>query len=270
MPELPEVETTLRGIAPEVVGKKLNDIIVRQPQLRWLIPDQMRANLKRHRLRDVTRRAKYLFFHFDAGTVILHLGMSGHLRVLPLKTPAQKHDHVDFCFDDCMLRFTDPRRFGSISYTTDNPLQHPLLAKTGPEPLSRDFSGQYLFQLSRSRKVAVKNFIMNSHVVAGVGNIYATEALFTAGIRPQKPANKVSKAKYDDLCTEIKNVLQRAIKQGGTTLRDFKKSDGSKGYFQISLNVYGKDGEPCPKCGAELKLVKLGQRASVYCGKCQR
>lgn len=271
MPELPEVETTLRGIKSHVVGQQIIEIILRHTKLRWPIPQDIKQRLKGQILRNLTRRAKYLLFHFDVGTLILHLGMSGSIRILTQTIAPKKHDHVDILFaNQCTLRFTDPRRFGALLWTEQDPEQHALLASIGPEPLSKEFSGDYLFTKSRGKKVAIKIFIMNSAVVAGVGNIYATEALYQAKINPKLSASKVTKAQFGTLAKEIKNVLQLAIKKGGTTLKDFSRSDGSPGYFSIDLQAYGRGGKACLRCKTKLKSIRMGQRATVYCPQCQK
>lgn len=270
MPELPEVETACRGIAPHITGAKVERVIVRERRLRWPIEKDFEKKITGRSLIRISRRAKYLQLEFDNGVVLLHLGMSGHVRVIPPTTPLLKHDHVDIVFDNgTCLRFNDPRRFGSLHWTAD-PASHPLLAALGPEPLSDVFNGDYLFVASRKRKLAVKLFIMNSHIVVGVGNIYASEALFLAGIRPGRAAGRVTRAEYDQLAKAIKRVLQRAIRKGGTTLRDFTQPDGSSGYFSIDLNVYGRADEPCKLCGKPVKHKVMGQRATYWCSNCQR
>ncbi|WP_148337706.1 bifunctional DNA-formamidopyrimidine glycosylase/DNA-(apurinic or apyrimidinic site) lyase [Aquicella siphonis] len=271
MPELPEVETTLRGIGPCVIAQPVTDVIIRQHRLRWPIPRGLKNNLCNQTLRGLARRGKYILFHFDNGTLLLHLGMSGRLRILSEPAAAGKHDHADIHFAGRhILRFTDPRRFGALLWTTENPFQHPLLADMGPEPLTPDFHGQYLWAQARGRKAPVKAYIMDSKTVAGVGNIYATEALFHSGIRPQTAAGKVSLAQYQKLADAIKNVLENAVRKGGTTLKDFMQSDGSPGYFSIELQAYGRAGEPCVHCETTLKLIRTGQRSSVYCPVCQK
>lgn len=271
MPELPEVETTRRGIEPYVTGRTVDTITVRQRQLRWLIPDELETVLSGQMFSGVDRRAKYLLLRTAAGTLLLHLGMSGRLRILPEAIPAQKHDHVDIEFrDGHLLRFTDPRRFGAVLWTADAPEQHPLLMRLGPEPLEEEFNAGHLFRLSRGRQMPVKTFIMDGHVVVGVGNIYASEALFYAGIRPQRAAGNISLKRYTLLSEAIKQVLAHAIEQGGTTLRDFVGSNGNPGYFQQQLQVYGRAGEACRRCGEIIKVQRLGQRSTFFCVRCQR
>lgn len=270
MPELPEVETSRRGISPHIIGSSINKVIIRQPQLRWKITDQLQTYLANKELLSIDRRAKYLLLNFQSGTLLIHLGMSGSLRICPLQSSPEKHDHVDFIFEQCLLRYTDPRRFGAILWLGLTPLESSLLSHLGPEPLSADFTGKYLFELSRTRKIPVKQFIMDQKVVTGVGNIYATEALFLAGISPKRAAGNISLKRYLLLTTAIKNILEVAIKQGGTTLKDFVGGDGKPGYFQQTLLIYGKTGHQCPKCDKPLKSLKLAARNSVYCPSCQK
>ncbi len=271
MPELPEVETTRRGIMPHIEDKVVTAVTVRQAKLRWPVSEQISTLLKGSRVRSVSRRGKYLLIATDLGTVMIHLGMSGSLRVLPAGTMAGKHDHVDIEFDsDQLLRFTDPRRFGCILWLELGETSHPLLDSMGPEPLTDAFDGDYLFRLSRKRKAPIKAFIMDSKVVVGVGNIYANEALFLAGINPKRMAGRIAAARYDELATAIKQVLDKAIRAGGTTLRDFTNSEGNPGYFKQSLNVYGRDGQPCKGCGEELREIRQGGRSTVYCIHCQK
>jgi formamidopyrimidine-DNA glycosylase len=271
MPELPEVETTCRGIEPHILEQKVLDVTVRERKLRWPVPENLPDLLKNDSVIEVSRRAKYLLIKFTGGVLMIHLGMSGSLRIVKTSEPSEKHDHLDFQFQNgSVLRYRDPRKFGSIHWITGPLDEHPLLCALGPEPLSSDFSGSTFHVLSRKRKAAVKTFIMDGHVVVGVGNIYANEALFRAGIKPTLAAGKVSLARYEKLANVIKEILAEAIKVGGTTLRDFLGSDGEPGYFTQSLAVYGRGGEPCMVCKSVLKEVRLGQRATVYCNKCQR
>ena len=271
MPELPEVETTLRGIAPHLSQRRIADVVVRNPKLRWPIPTDLPKLLRGHIIRGLRRRAKYLLIEFEHGTLILHLGMSGSLRIQPLGTPSEKHDHFDLLMDGGqLLRLRDPRRFGAVLWHAGDIEQHPLLSALGPEPLGPNFSGEYLHIATRSRSAAIKMAVMDSHLVVGVGNIYANEALFRAGIRPQLAANKLSRPRCRLLVQNIKDVLLDAIKQGGSTLRDFVHSDGSSGYFQQSYFVYGRTGDPCRVCGTAVKQIRQGQRSSFYCPVCQR
>lgn len=271
MPELPEVETTRRGIAPHIIGKKITNVIVRDRRLRWPVPARLKQKLLGGEITKVERRAKYLLLMLDGGCVILHLGMSGSLRILTSDQPAAKHDHIDIIFaNNTRLRFRDPRRFGSLHWTTDDPLEHKLLNHLGPEPLSNAFSGKHLYSLSAKRSQAVKTFIMDSRIVVGVGNIYASEALFLAGIHPKRLAGKISRKRYDRLAQTIKQVLAKAIEKGGTTLRDFVDEQGEPGYFSQELNVYARDGEACRQCESPIKQIRLGQRSTYYCTNCQK
>jgi len=272
MPELPEVETTRQGISPHIQGRSVSSVIIRHHQLRWPIDPQLPTYLQRKKLLSVERRGKYLLLAFRHGHLLIHLGMSGSLRIVnPTIEPPQKHDHVDIIFsgNQC-LRFHDPRRFGSILWTREPPNTHSLLARLGPEPLSDDFSAEYLFNASRKRKKEVKTLIMDSHIVVGVGNIYANESLFTSGIRPTKIASQLTRQQCERWVTNIKAVLQRSITQGGTTLRDFVGGDGKPGYFAQQLNVYGRGGQPCVQCARPLKEIRQAQRTTVYCSYCQK
>ncbi|WP_437879621.1 bifunctional DNA-formamidopyrimidine glycosylase/DNA-(apurinic or apyrimidinic site) lyase [Pseudomonas sp. LRF_L74] len=270
MPELPEVETTRRGIAPHLEGQRVTRVVVRERRLRWPIPEDLDVRLSGQRIETVERRAKYLLMKAESGTLIGHLGMSGSLRLVEAGLPAAKHEHVDIELESGMaLRYTDPRRFGALLWSQD-PLNHELLVRLGPEPLTDAFDGARLYRMSRGRSMAIKPFIMDNAVVVGVGNIYASEALFAAGIDPRREAGTVSSARYERLSQEIKRILAHAIERGGTTLRDFVGGDGQPGYFQQELFVYGRGGAFCKTCGAGLREIKLGQRASVFCPKCQR
>jgi formamidopyrimidine-DNA glycosylase len=271
MPELPEVETTRRGIRPWIEGQAVTRVTVREPRLRWPVPASLARHLTGRTIESVGRRAKYLLFHTRAGTLMLHLGMSGSLRVLEKPVPAGPHDHVDFeLASGRCLRFNDPRRFGSVHWLSGEAETHPLLRDLGPEPLGPGFDGALLYRTSRGRRVSIKPHIMNGRIVVGVGNIYASEALFRAGIHPRRPAGRISRARLDGLAAAIREVLAEAIEQGGTTLRDFTWGDGRPGYFQQQLAVYGRAGAPCPNCGAPLRSEVIGQRATVFCGRCQR
>ncbi|WP_445571183.1 bifunctional DNA-formamidopyrimidine glycosylase/DNA-(apurinic or apyrimidinic site) lyase [Pseudomonas sp. E102] len=269
MPELPEVETTRRGIAPHLEGQRVSRVVVRDHRLRWPIPEDLDVRLSGQRIVQVERRAKYLLINAEAGTLISHLGMSGNLRLVETGMPAARHEHVDIELESGLaLRYTDPRRFGAMLWSLD-PLNHELLIRLGPEPLTDLFDGERLFQLSRGRSMAVKPFIMDNAIVVGVGNIYATEALFAAGIDPRREAGGISRARYLKLAIEIKRILAHAIERGGTTLRDFIGGDGQPGYFQQELFVYGRGGQTCKMCGTGLREIRLGQRASVWCPRCQ-
>lgn len=270
MPELPEVETTLQGVRPYLQGQKIQSVTIRHPKLRWPIPAELNTLVSGQVITELQRRGKYLLLKTPRGTVILHLGMSGRLGIFQLNTPAKKHDHIDFIFSKYLLRLTDPRRFGACLWTTENPEKHFLLENLGVEPFSKTFSGNYLFQKSRKRKIPVKSFIMNSQIVVGVGNIYAAESLFAAKINPFKSAEKISLAEYQQLALAIKKILKQAIKKGGTTLKDFLNSEGKPGYFSLKLKVYGRENQACMICKKTLRLKKLSQRATVYCEVCQK
>jgi len=271
VPELPEVETTRRGIAPHVTKRRVLKVIVRQPNLRWPVTPSLVAELPGHVIDKVERRGKYLLLKTRIGTLLAHLGMSGSLRVLNTNKSPNKHDHVDIIFEgDRLLRYSDPRRFGCILWEP-NPIEsHPLLQSLGPEPLGDGFDGEYLYHNSRKRVASVKTFIMDARVVVGIGNIYANEALFMAGINPKRAAGKVSRLRYRALADRIKEVLSKSIKVGGTTLRDFTNSSGNPGYFKQSLQVYGRGGMACQKCQRPLSQIRLGQRNTVYCPNCQK
>jgi formamidopyrimidine-DNA glycosylase len=271
MPELPEVETTLRGLQPHLHGQHIKQVIVRNPQLRWPVPTQLGELLPGQTIRALQRRAKYLLLACDSGTLILHLGMSGSLRVLPENTPPEKHDHFDLVLGNgTLMRLRDPRRFGAVLWHEGDVALHPLLTQLGPEPLLQEFDAQHLYRATRKRSAAIKLVIMDSHVVVGVGNIYANEALFRAGIRPQLAAGKLSLPRCTKLVQTIRETLTESIALGGSTLRDFVDSAGKPGYFQQHYWVYGRDGEPCRACGSAIKLIKQGQRSSFYCPHCQR
>lgn len=270
MPELPEVETTLRGIAPLITGRRITAVHIRERRLRWPVPRGLAARLTGQTLLTAQRRAKYLLLATGAGHMIVHLGMSGSLRVLDGATPAGPHDHIDWVLDNgTMLRLRDPRRFGCVLWTRSEPFEHPLLKGLGPEPLSAQFNGAYLYHAAHKRRSAVKAFLMDSHIVAGVGNIYANEALFASGIHPARAAGRISAERYQRLAEAVKYTLRRAITAGGTTLRDFTRADGNPGYFRHALQVYDRAGEPCPRCARPLQRQWIGQRASFLCRSCQ-
>ncbi|MBI4173968.1 MAG: bifunctional DNA-formamidopyrimidine glycosylase/DNA-(apurinic or apyrimidinic site) lyase [Candidatus Aenigmarchaeota archaeon] len=268
MPELPEVETVRLGLG-HLPGRLVKGIVVRQEQLRWPVPKEV-TSLKGQRITKLERRAKYLLLQADNGTAIIHLGMAGRLQFLSEAKPAGKHDHFDIILEHGCLRFTDPRRFGSLLWTAGRPEQHPLLRDLGPEPLGKGFSSDYLFQKSRKRSLAAKSFIMDSKIVAGVGNIYASESLFQAGIRPSRPAGRLTRAECKRLVAAVRSVLANAIQQGGTTLRDYRQSDGQPGYFQQKLFVYGRGGQACRNCRGKIRSVRTGQRSTFYCPNCQK
>ena len=270
MPELPEVETTRRGIAPHVEGRRVVAATLRRPDLRWPIPAAIREELPGQRIATVQRRAKYLLLHAESGSALLHLGMSGCLRVLPADTPVQAHDHVDLALDSGrLLRLTDPRRFGALLWQPRGET-HVLLRDLGPEPLSLAFHAEHLFARSRGRRSPVKHFLMDQRIVVGVGNIYAAEALFRAGIHPARAAGRISLKRYERLVVAVQQILAHAIERGGTTLRDFLNPDGEPGYFAQELFVYGRAGERCKVCGTNLNAAAWGQRATAYCPRCQR
>ncbi|MEQ4671116.1 bifunctional DNA-formamidopyrimidine glycosylase/DNA-(apurinic or apyrimidinic site) lyase [Providencia manganoxydans] len=269
MPELPEVETSRRGIEPHLVGNSIQYAIVRNSRLRWPVSKQIKR-LSDEKILSVQRRAKYLLLELEKGWIIIHLGMSGSLRILLEELPEEKHDHVDLVLKDGkVLRYTDPRRFGAWLWCEDLETSS-VLAHLGPEPLSDEFNAQYLFEQAAKRKIAIKPWLMDNKVVVGVGNIYANEALFATGISPEKITNTLTLEQSIELVTQIKKVLQRSIEQGGTTLKDFLQSDGKPGYFAQELFVYGKKGEPCLMCGTLILSIKQGQRSTFYCPNCQR
>ena len=271
MPELPEVETTLRGLAPHLTGQMVQNLIIRQPKLRWPVPDNLLQILRHQVIRSLRRRAKYLLLNFDHGTLILHLGMSGNLRILSSAVPPEKHDHFDLVLaNGKIMRLRDPRRFGAVLWHVGELANHPLLAKLGPEPLLDEFDGEALYRATRARSAAIKLVIMDNQVVVGVGNIYANEALFRAGIKPQTAANSLSKIRCARLVAEIRDTLREAIELGGSSLRDYVDSDGKQGYFQQNYWVYGRTGLPCRRCGNTIRLIRQGQRASFYCAQCQK
>ncbi|MDH5830536.1 bifunctional DNA-formamidopyrimidine glycosylase/DNA-(apurinic or apyrimidinic site) lyase [Luteimonas sp. M1R5S18] len=275
MPELPEVETTRRGLAPHVEGRRVLSVVLRRPDLRWPIPPEVSGLLPGQRIEAVRRRAKYLLLDTAAGSALLHLGMSGSLRVLPADTPVREHDHVDLVLAHArtgpaqVLRYNDPRRFGCLLWQPPGEV-HPLLRGLGPEPLTDAFDGDYLFARSRGRRAPVKAFLMDQRIVVGVGNIYAAEALHAAGISPLRAAGRVSRERYRVLADAVRRILDHAIRRGGTTLRDFLAPDGAPGYFEQELSAYGRGGAPCPRCGRPLRQAAIGQRTTVWCGACQR
>ncbi|MDE2305711.1 MAG: bifunctional DNA-formamidopyrimidine glycosylase/DNA-(apurinic or apyrimidinic site) lyase [Gammaproteobacteria bacterium] len=271
MPELPEVETTRRGIAPALLGHRVLELKVRERRLRWPIPALIESALRGQIVRSVDRRAKYLLIGCDSGTAIVHLGMSGSLRVLDCDAPPRTHDHWDLCLEtgQC-VRYHDPRRFGSLLFTRQDPDRHRLLAVLAPEPLSEAFDGAYLYAASRGRSVAVKALLMNSRIVVGVGNIYASEALFRAGVPPTLPAGRLTRERAAALAAAVKQVLAEAIRIGGTTLRDYVDATGEPGYFRQELNVYERAGQPCRRCATPIRRRELAQRSTYWCPRCQR
>lgn len=270
MPELPEVETTLRGITPHLINRQLTQILIRQPRLRWPVPEDLLSALRGSRLLGVKRRGKYLLLEFPKGHAVIHLGMSGSLRIVKPSEPPGVHDHFDLVFGQKVLRYCDPRRFGCLLWCDEAIHEHILLKHLGPEPLSGDFTGEYVFRRSRARKVSVKQWLMDSKTVVGVGNIYANEALFLAGIKPLRQAGRLTRKQCDLLVEQVRFVLQRSIEQGGTTLRDFVGGDGQPGYFKQQLLVYGRGNLPCSLCDRPLKEVRVNNRSTVYCVSCQK
>ena len=271
MPELPEVETTRRGIAPHLRSRVIARVIVRNAQLRWPVPASLPRQLRGTVIETIERRGKYILLQTTRGYVLLHLGMSGSLRVINSNVSPDKHDHIDIVLDNgSCLRLRDPRRFGCVLWAGKKPFKHRLLKDLGPEPLSEDFNGEYLYQRCRGRQQPIKTFIMDSHTVVGVGNIYASESLFRSRIHPKRAAGRLSLARCQLLAEVIKRVLEEAIEQGGTTLRDFVDSDGSPGYFSQQLTVYDGAGEACRVCGEPVRQITQGQRSTYYCAACQR
>lgn len=275
MPELPEVETTKRGLSPAIVGKKLINAEIFNPNLRWKIPDFLPQMIVGRTIATINRRAKYLLFEFDHGAMMIHLGMSGSLRVSSQKSTKKKHDHVIFSLEGgIFLHYHDPRRFGSILWLdralSGELMDHPLLSNLGPEPLEKGFTGKHLYEQSRGKNTPIKLFLMNNAIVVGIGNIYANESLFLSGIHPKRAAGRISLSRYDELAKQAKYVLRKAINQGGTTLRDFVNGTGEPGYFAQSLHVYDRADKACTTCSAPIRKITLGQRASYYCPTCQR
>jgi len=270
MPELPEVETTKQGIKPHLEGQIVKQIIVRNPKLRLPVPLNMDELCAGKKITAISRRAKYILLHLTQGYVLIHLGMSGHLRIVSGDTEPEKHDHIDLMMTNGLsLRYCDPRRFGLFVYINENPHQHPLLAHLGPEPLSKDFTSDYLYKRTRNKNIPIKSLIMNNEIVVGVGNIYATESLFLVGIHPQTPAKKMTERHCHLLTVKIKQILNSAIDAGGTTLRDFYTFDGKPGYFSVSLKVYGRKKQPCFQCNEPIETVVIAGRHSAFCPQCQ-
>ena len=271
MPELPEVETTRRGIEPHAVKRRIRALHVHEPRLRWRIPADLPGKVAGQRIERASRRAKYLLLELESGTLLLHLGMSGSLSVLPADTPRLVHDHFDLILDSGQtLRFNDPRRFGSLHFTAADPNDHPLLAGLAPEPLAAAFDTDYLWRVTRGRRVAIKQLLMNSKLVVGVGNIYASEALFRARVRPRRQARSLSRAEVARLVRAVRAVLAMAIRVGGTTLRDYVGADGEPGYFKQKLYVYERKGKPCRNCRTPVRQFTQGQRSTYYCPTCQK
>jgi formamidopyrimidine-DNA glycosylase len=270
MPELPEVETTRAGILPHIKDQTLSKFLVRDHRLRWPVPDDLGSKVEGKKLKQVIRRGKYLLFEFDHGAIIAHLGMTGSMRIIGADEPPSFHDHVDLVFEKVTLRYRDPRRFGCMLWQQNPVMEHPLLVNLGPEPLTDAFNTQHLVKACKGKKQPIKSLIMDAKRVVGVGNIYANEALFMAGINPHRQAGRISAKRLAVLVNCCKEVLAAAIKQGGTTLRNFVDSDGKPGYFKQQLNVYGRSGQACVVCDGVLIETRLGQRTTVYCKRCQR
>ena len=271
MPELPEVETTRRGLAPLLVGQRIRTVVVRNPRLRQPVPRQLARRVSGATIRSLARRGKYLLVDCGAGTLILHLGMSGRLWVTDGASAVTAHDHFDLVLENgTVVRLRDPRRFGLVLWQAGEALRHPLLAGIGPEPLSAEFDGAWLHRATRNRSAAVKLVLMDSHVVAGIGNIYANEALFRAGIPPRTAARRLSRERCGLLAEKIRETLELALHAGGSSLRDYVGADGMAGNFQSQFQVYGRAGEPCRHCGAAIRGIQQGQRSTFYCPKCQK
>ena len=271
MPELPEVETTRRGLEPHLVGRRIRDVVVRNPNLRWPVPRGLARELRGAQVRGIHRRGKYLLFDCRKGHLLVHLGMSGRLTIGPEGSPPAKHDHIDVRFEGAKaMRLTDPRRFGAMLWLAEPPERHALLRGLGLEPFDDAFNGDALHARARGRKVAVKNFLMNSRIVTGVGNIYASEALFRARVHPSTPAGRISRARWKRIADAVRATLARAVEKGGTTLRDFASAEGAPGYFLAECAVYGREGKPCPRCRTPIKALRQGQRTTFYCPACQR
>jgi formamidopyrimidine-DNA glycosylase len=270
VPELPEVETSRRGLEPHLLGQRISGVEIRQPRLRWPVSAELAEYLPGQRLETLRRRGKYLIFDTSVGSFLLHLGMSGSLRVLPAAVAPEKHDHLDIHFGELNLRLRDPRRFAAVLWAGDEPLEHPLLRSLGPEPLESSFDAAWLISKAKGRRQAIKPFIMDSRILVGVGNIYASEALFRAGIHPERAAGDLKEVEFERLATAIVEVLNKAIAAGGTSLRDFIREDGRPGYFAQELAVYGRAGEPCLRCGEPIAQQRQAQRSSYLCPRCQQ
>jgi formamidopyrimidine-DNA glycosylase len=270
MPELPEVEITRRGLLPGLAGRRIDAVVARHTRLRYPLPRTLGRLLVGQTLTDIDRRGKYLLFRLDRGTLLVHLGMSGSLRLVPAVEPAGKHDHLDLLFGPRALRLRDPRRFGAVLWVKGDAGTHPLIAPLGIEPLSSAFSGNCLYDATRGRATAIKLFLMDSHAIVGVGNIYASESLFRAGVDPRTPAGRLSRVRCERIVTAVKATLEAALAAGGSTLRDFIHSDGGAGGFQQQHLVYGREAEPCLHCGVKVRALRLGQRSTFYCPRCQR
>ena len=271
MPELPEVETTRRGVAPHVERQKVTAVRIYDRRLRWPVPPDLALRLVGRRVDRVDRRSKYLLFRIGADTLLIHLGMTGSLRIFTQAPPKQAHDHIDLEFaNGIVLRYRDPRRFGAMLWSDGAAAEHRLLARLGVEPFAREFDADYLYRATRGRRAAIKLVLMDSHVVVGVGNIYANESLFRAGIRPDRAAQRIARNRLGRLAATVRETLTEAIAKGGSTLRDYVDSRGKPGYFQLDYYVYGRKGEPCRICASPIRMRRLGGRATYYCIRCQR
>lgn len=270
MPELPEVETTKEGLKPLILNKKISDVIIRQPKLRWIIPSKIKKILPQQEIVNIIRRGKYLIIQTNKGDLIIHLGMSGSLRIIDKNSEVLKHDHFDLVLNNnSCVRLRDPRRFGAVLFS-ENYKEHKLIKNLGIEPLDKEFNGEYLYKLTQNKKRNIKSFIMDSHIIVGIGNIYACESLFLTNLSPFAAANNINKNKMNELVINIKIILKKAIAAGGTTLKDFSKVDGSPGYFANTLNVYARENNKCPKCSSIIKKVKQNTRSTFYCPQCQK
>ena len=271
MPELPEVETTRRGLVPHVVGRRIRDVVVRNHSLRWPVPRDLSKRLRGEEVLAIRRRGKYLLFDCPNGHLLAHLGMSGRLSIVPASRIPQLHDHVDVRFEgDITMRLTDPRRFGAMLWLTAPAEEHVLLRGLGLEPFDSAFNGTALRALAKGRRVAVKQFLMNGRILVGVGNIYASEALFEARVHPARSAGSISPKRWEAIAAAVRGTLERALAAGGSTLRDFASAEGRPGYFQHDFAVYGREGKPCKRCGTRIRADRQGQRSTFYCPKCQR
>jgi formamidopyrimidine-DNA glycosylase len=271
MPELPEVETTRRGLVPHVVGRRIRDVVVRNHSLRWPVPRDLSRRLRGEQVLAIRRRGKYLLFDCPKGHLLAHLGMSGRLSIVPSSRKAEIHDHVDVRLEgDVTMRLTDPRRFGAMLWLAAPAEEHALLRGLGLEPLESGFNGTALRTLAKGRRVAVKQFLMNGRIVTGVGNIYASEALFEARVHPARRAGSISAQRWEAIAAAVRGTLERALAAGGSTLRDFASAEGRPGYFQNDFAVYGREGEPCKRCGTRIRADRQGQRSTFYCPRCQR
>jgi formamidopyrimidine-DNA glycosylase len=270
MPELPEVETTRRGLLPHLVGRRVSDVVVRNRNLRWPVPRDLPRRMRGEEVLAIRRRGKYLLFECREGHLLVHLGMSGRLSLVDTDAPPRRHDHIDVAFEGRQsMRLTDPRRFGAMLWVRGPVERHALLRGLGLEPLEEGFTGEALRRLAAGRRVAVKHFLMNARLITGVGNIYASEALFRAGIHPLRGVNRISRPRWDRLAAAVRETLEQALAAGGTTLRDYASFDGRPGEFGTQCAVYGREGQPCPACATPIRALRQGQRSTFYCPGCQ-